>query len=270
LKGNSSCKLRIRTSSLIFKPLRIEKLTCRLHFVSFLIILLFYFRFISHVASWICLSFSTIILFFILNLFLYQTVTIVDIYLIMCYNMNFRLPIFLHFENFWIPKPQILGPPLAHCVQKCKPKSPSQLLQWDARPTNYCSITKFLKRRCLTYVCVEAVSPGVQRDVDFFREMQISRMQILLAPLLPPNPQALACAAPIPRILKPLPVDCKQICSPPVKSNKKMAQKSVRIQPSRCGGRHMSVGCAHLHASSIAPCASFPCEVAGDGRGEIA
>jgi hypothetical protein len=104
-------------------------------------------------------------------------------------------------------------------------------------------------------MCVQKQFPrGIQRDVDFFREMQISRMQILLAPPLPPNPQALACAAPVPWILKPLPVDCKQICSPPVKSNKKMAQKSVRIQPSRCGGRRMPVGCAHLHASSIAPC----------------
>jgi hypothetical protein len=70
----------IRTSSLILKPLRIEKLICRLHFVSFLIILLFYRQFISHVVTWICLLFSTSIIF-VLQLW----------WIIMCYNLNFRL-----------------------------------------------------------------------------------------------------------------------------------------------------------------------------------
>jgi hypothetical protein len=61
-----------------------------------LIILLFYPQFISHVATWICLSFSTSII----SEKQFQ-VMIVDRYLIMCYNLNFRLlKKFLHFEKF--------------------------------------------------------------------------------------------------------------------------------------------------------------------------
>ena len=41
VKGNSSSKLRIRILTLIFKPIRIEKLNCRLKFISFLIICCF-------------------------------------------------------------------------------------------------------------------------------------------------------------------------------------------------------------------------------------
>jgi len=46
VKGNSSSKLRIRILTLIFKPLRIEELNCRLKFVSFFYHLLFYPLFI--------------------------------------------------------------------------------------------------------------------------------------------------------------------------------------------------------------------------------